>query len=941
MTAMKRTLSNLTFLQQNKKIRWLVFGLAFFIVVLLVLPLIISSQIKSYFKQNTAAQAEIKNIDFNPFTLQFLLQGLSVKQAAVTVLTVDKLSADIAWQDLFSRQLHIENLQLEGVSVYAEQLPNVGYKIAGIALSSSSTEQSDKKQSAPWGIAVDQAGFKDLSLKAKRSQTLTDLIINQAEIADLDSLKPEKPVRLDLQGTINQSMIKMHGVALAFSDTPEFNGKLLLEPLKLDHYLAELDAALKDNKATVSTNSELQIKLLPDNQLKLYQKGKLKLEAFSWRVTDTEIKLSDVSWQGDVSLEQGVKQALQVSMQGGLGLNQLKLNLPTQQLAVDSGQLNWNGNVSSLIKSGAVKVNADGQLSNRALAIDQGKNLSVTHDALAWQGVIGADLADKAIKLDLKGKLQDENLKLLDTEKDLLVNFGNVIWQGGVNVQQSSESLDINTEADVKVSRLAAQRISPQKLLASMESFQLDKLQFKEGQVLTIESILSSQLLVGEAEPSDQKQTQQANLLKLDKLELKDFHHSPAAGVDIASINHQGINAHLKRDKQGNWNFQQFMEQLPLNTAAKENQADDKSSLSLAIKRIAVEKDSKIVFIDQTQEPEFNQQLNIENLLLEAIDTNKQQASPVVFKGGMGKAKMDVAGSVQLFAKQPVVSLSGKVNNLSLLPFSNLSEKSIGYSLDSGNLTADFKVEIDKGNLDSETQVVLHQLDVKPLTEERQKQLAVKINSGIETGLSMLKDKNDTIKFKLPVKGPLDKVQVDPGDIINQALGTALKKGAKTYFAAALFPFGTLLVIADAATDGMSVKLDPVVFKPGNKDLDEKMQEYLGKVARILEEKPKIYVKVCGVSALEDKTFFAEQQRKSFLTAQNKQKESANKEQPEFKLDEQLLSKQLDEMARQRADVVNDFLTKKLSVDEGRLVECQPRVDVNDKKVKPGADLLL
>ncbi|NNJ92226.1 MAG: DUF748 domain-containing protein, partial [Gammaproteobacteria bacterium] len=324
-----------------------------------------------------------------------------------------------------------------------------------------------------------------------------------------------------------------------------------------------------------------------------------------------------------------------------------------------------------------------------------------------------------------------------------------------------------------------------------------------------------------------------------------------------------------------------------------------------------------------------------------------QQTSPVKLKAKLDKAAVDIQGSISLFAATPEFDFKADIKALSMLPYSSFMEKALGYQVDSGILSAKGKFKGTDGKLESETDLTLNQLDINPLTEEQLKKLGAKQNSGLETGLSMLKDKNDTIKFKLPVNGKFDNLKVDPGDIINQALGSALKRGAKTYFAAALFPFGTLLVIADAASDkAMQVKLDPVVFTEATGEFDVKYHEYLQKVAAILEEKPEIYVKVCGVASASDRDFYVAQMKQEFL-ATLKKAETADatkkqqKEQPEFAVDAKILGDKLTVLAKLRAAIVSDYMINKAAVKADRLVDCQPRLELDNKKASPRADLLL
>ena len=186
-------------------------------------------------------------------------------------------------------------------------------------------------------------------------------------------------------------------------------------------------------------------------------------------------------------------------------------------------------------------------------------------------------------------------------------------------------------------------------------------------------------------------------------------------------------------------------------------------------------------------------------------------------------------------------------------------------------------------------------------------------------------------------------------------MGTALKAGAKTYFAAALFPFGTLLVIADVASDkAMQVKLDPVLFEKATAKLSEERHAYLDKVANVLDEKPEISMKICGVSTSSDRLVYVEQQRQQFEKAQaelqakqdknqkknDKEKQQAE-DQPKFVADETLIKTQLETLASQRAEAVSAYFSEQKKVKQARLIDCQPRLETEDADAKPRTDLHL
>ena len=211
----------------------------------------------------------------------------------------------------------------------------------------------------------------------------------------------------------------------------------------------------------------------------------------------------------------------------------------------------------------------------------------------------------------------------------------------------------------------------------------------------------------------------------------------------------------------------------------------------------------------------------------------------------------------------------------------------------------------------------------------------------IEQALDTLRDKNNTIKLEIPVAGNVNDPEFNVNDAISQALAKGVQKGALSYLTLALQPYGALITAAKYAGEAATrVRLNPVEFEPGQSALDDSDREYLGKVAQVLKDRPKIAIKLCGVAAAQDRLFLEkqlqqEQQKQQQQSAKPPAQTAAAVETPA--VDET----QLSEIAEQRAAAVKDFLIEKHRVPANRLAGCLPQLEIDDTEAQPRTDLLI
>ena len=127
--------------------------------------------------------------------------------------------------------------------------------------------------------------------------------------------------------------------------------------------------------------------------------------------------------------------------------------------------------------------------------------------------------------------------------------------------------------------------------------------------------------------------------------------------------------------------------------------------------------------------------------------------------------------------------------------------------------------------------------------------------------------------------------------------------------------------------------LKPVEFSPGLSEIDTEDKDYLGKVARVLKERPKLAIKLCGVAVAADRTYL--QQQAAAKTEKDKQNQTSKPAAPDIS------EAQLTALAGTRANQVKDYLVEQFSIPASHLVNCRPRVDTDNSDSKPRTDLLI
>jgi hypothetical protein len=194
-----------------------------------------------------------------------------------------------------------------------------------------------------------------------------------------------------------------------------------------------------------------------------------------------------------------------------------------------------------------------------------------------------------------------------------------------------------------------------------------------------------------------------------------------------------------------------------------------------------------------------------------------------------GTAPVDIRGTVNPFAKQLALDLTGKATGVDLPPLTPYSVKYAGYGIEKGKLTMEVHYKLDDRKLTATNKLVLDQLT---FGERVESPTATKLP--VLFAVSLLKDRNGVIDLDLPISGTLDDPKFSIWGVIGQIFRNLLTKAATA-------PFALL-----GALVGGGEQLAYIEFAPGHAALTPAAEAKLASLAKALADRPGLKLDAAG-----------------------------------------------------------------------------------------------
>lgn len=268
----------------------------------------------------------------------------------------------------------------------------------------------------------------------------------------------------------------------------------------------------------------------------------------------------------------------------------------------------------------------------------------------------------------------------------------------------------------------------------------------------------------------------------------------------------------------------------PTGAATKELAPSRTSELPVSIGRMHFS-DGEVQYSDFFVKPNYTTHLTGVSGDVSALSA--AQSGTVALAGRVeGTAPVDVRGTVNPFAQQLQLDLTGKATDIDLPPLTPYSVKYAGYGIQKGKLSLEVHYRIADRKLVATNKLKLDQLT---FGERVDSPTATKLP--VLLAVSLLKDRNGVINLDLPIGGTLDDPQFSVWGVLVQIFVNLITKAVTA-------PFALLSSIGGGGGGGE--QLAYVQFAPGHAELSAAAQAKLGTLAKALADRPALKIDATG-----------------------------------------------------------------------------------------------
>jgi uncharacterized protein involved in outer membrane biogenesis len=817
----------------------------------LILPGVAQRVVNQQLAKYATVPARLERIELNPFTLGLTLYNLHMGEPGAKQLAFERLYLDVEWDSLWSRSLHLSDIELIGPNAEVlfdsdgklnltelfelpakddtpedENTEPLALRIDRLQLAGGRVHFADQRPQEPIDFLLDSLNF-ELHNFATRS--------NDAADAVLVANGPDGS-RIDWKGQLNLSPITS-------------NGQLEIDGLALKTfwpYVRDV-APLALNKGQLSLKTDYQLDLS---------------EGTSLRLSDASVTLASLSIDSPDAQPLLRLQQAQIA-QGSLDLQKRQVTLgQVRSQALESwlirepdGQLNWQRLFAS--KAGAQPAEPQTTEAGEKPEQDTPQATPSSEDAEQPWRIVLRDAELRNYQLHLADEVPEQNVELELGPLDLDVrNFdsrgttpldlklttdvgkqGSLIAEGQMALTPMQGRFDVTLQGiDL---RLAQAYLSPfvhlelrSGLLASdlaVELKGIEPLALHVGgsaeitQLHTLDTIQDRDFVKWQSLQVSHVDYSYPNNLQIGKIGLNQPYARFIINPDLTT----NINDLLVDRSTASSNQQALPSQAP----ASPSEPDQPFALRIGGVQIS---DGSANFSDLSLRPPFITAIQGLEGSIGTLDSRQQTAASVDIQGKVDRyAPVSIEGSLTPFEPLQSLDIATRFRQVDLTTLSPYSAKFAGYRIRKGRLNLDLHYRIQQGQLNAENKVVLEQLQLGEKVDSEQA-----VDLPVRLAVALLKDSSGTIALEIPVQGDLQNPQFDVMPIIWKTLRNLVVRAAKS-------PFKFLGGLVGRDQDDLS----QILFSPGSSELDGAAPSKLDTLASALKERPVLRLEIEGMSA--------------------------------------------------------------------------------------------
>jgi hypothetical protein len=887
-------------------------------------------------------RVEIDDIDFNPFMATFSLKNLTLYRDQRLLAEVKQLDLRLSLRDLLQKRLMVDSFTLSNTHIPLRLTEDNHLEIAGFPIPlepapESKPEEDDSQLAIEFGIKT--LHFSNLSIVLKSDDRNTTYTIHNLTINEEADYS-----RLILSSHLNNAPLNANLQLHHLADYPKIIGTLKLDKLDLDQF----QQFIPDLPLHAILSNDITFTLQQDSKgFAIYQQGNWSIDELELKQEQLNLTFRNFDWNGDLYFfkENGIlypEIAPKISLKGQANLQDFNFSDGENKISHDAIA---NLDLVAILDTQNPTISQTGKLIIKQFKLDS-PSIKSENKQTTWLGKVDFK-GGKTPLINAKGLLtMSDVLTSLPAQKvDLQLNLKQMQWNGEVQIAQKSVDVEkasniaITSNGRLKASGFRALNQENQLILAQFDTLNIGNLLVKQLAKISLQSIQLSNLNV--AQPKDLKQPGLVTLknLNLDHAELQDFNQ-----LMLGTLELQGSETYLTLDKEGKIiELADLLDSLPVpakvadvtpkpaidsvKIAGSDKKAASRSNFHYQLQNLKADDSHLIHLTSQQIDPPLVKTIQLSTLTLGQLNSQKPlEPTPYNLALQLDEfSHLHSQGTLQPLNPKFNLEAKTKLEDFSLLELSALVEQKLGYQIKSGQLSLDATTNIKDNVIDAENRIHLNKFVITTADKSKTALIEKQFTMPLETGLSLLKDKKDNIDLKLPIEGNIDNPDFKLQAVISKAINSSLIKASRTYLLLALQPFGAILLAGEFAADQLSaVKLQSVIFAPGDSSLSLDMLVYMAKINKVLDDRKSIQIKLCGgANELDRNALMAALQKKPQKTNEaliNENGSAASAKKPDSISDTKLLV-----LAAERQAVIKRHLIK-IGSQSQQIILCQPSI---------------
>lgn len=365
---------------------WSLAGAAVLILAgLLLTPVAMEWYIEKSLAEAGAVNAEIEDIDFNPFTAVLRIKTLQgFPRQPDEILAVAEAVIDYRWLPLWKHRLYIRHLEMRHGAIEIVRGEDGGLTVGGFRLPAGNGEKGREDR---WQIGFGTIKLGNVRISYRDPQIRLPMVVGNAEIAGIESWNPEDSGSFTLQMTVNERPLDFSGRLAPFAGSPSISGRLDLKGFGL---------------------AALQPLLVP---------GEVSISGELTAGTEVEFRMNEgaggFAVTGDFALDD-------LSLQGRPSSEKFAV------LSVSQRHLQWNGVFHGEYDARAgLRFSGEGKLAGEELELlSENPSYLAAQEAFQAEGKFSLQtVPDKPFQLEGQLQATGKNLRLTDSNRQTLLGI--------------------------------------------------------------------------------------------------------------------------------------------------------------------------------------------------------------------------------------------------------------------------------------------------------------------------------------------------------------------------------------------------------------------------------------------------------------------------------------------------------------------------------------